>query len=315
MKLKRHERTAAPRAQHEGGNDAIPFDSEYAMEPRFIVDLFNEEFKYILESPDLPQFIQVVKGQLYEREYISAFDSDDKRFAYAFRWTPARALAYSSLFANLEPIKELMEQPDDKKKVLCIGGGAAGELVGLASVFCRMKEYNSTSESSLEIQVVDIADWSRIVANLTKYMQSNWIYKPEKLETKFYNQDILSDNYMAYNDLDLITLLFTTNELFAEKRAQTVKYLQRLNSMCKSGALLLIAESAGSYSHITVGTKKFPVQFIIDTILLGKQGENNGPWELLDQSDSCWYRINEKEVHYPMKLENMRFFYRLYQKK
>lgn len=64
-----------------------------------------------------------------------------------------------------------------------------------------------------------------------------------------------------------------------------------------------------------VGSKKFPVQFLVDMILVGKQGANDGDWEIVEQNESCWYRINQKEVEYPMKLENMRFFYRLYRKK
>lgn len=76
-----------------------------------------------------------------------------------------------------------------------------------------------------------------------------------------------------------------------------------------------MAESAGSYSHITVGSKKFPVQFLIDTILAGKPTSGDGAWEIIEQEESCWYRINANEVDYPIKLENMRFFYRLYRKK
>lgn len=305
-----------PPPKKEITNDSIPFETDFSMSPNAIIQLFQQEFKYILESPDLQEFIQVVKGQLYDRDYIAAFDNDDKRFAYACRWTPARALSYSSLFSSLQAIRTLMEDPRSNKRALCIGGGAGSELVALGSVFCRLKEYNSTTNSSLDIQIVDIADWSRIVYNLNGYMKRNWIYKPENLNASFHNQDILNDSYPSsnYSALDLITLLFTTNELFAEKRKETVQFLQKLNSFCKKGALLLIAESAGSYSHITVGTKKFPVQFIIDTILLRKQPDcEDTVWELIDQSDSCWYRINE-EIEYPMKLENMRFFYRLYRK-
>lgn len=305
---------ARPQPQNSGGNDSISYESEYSLGADHIIDLFNVSFQHILASPDLNEFIQLVKGQLYERDYISAFDNDDKRFAYAARWTPARSLAYSSLFGSLDPIVELLQEPQQVKNVLCIGGGAAGELVGLASVFCRLKEHHSNSPSSLNMKVVDIADWSKIVGNLTNYVKRNWVHKPESVNAQFFHQDILGNEFNEYNDLDLITLLFTTNELFAEKKAETIRFLQKLNAQCQSGSLLLIAESAGSYSHITVGTKKFPVQYIIDTILLGKRGEDDGNWEVVGQSDSCWYRITET-IDYPMKLENMRFFYRLYRKK
>ena len=217
----------------------------------------------------------------------------------------------------MEPIKTLLEDPETVRNVLCVGGGASSELVALGSVFCRLKEYHPNSPSQLNIKLIDIADWSKVVSNLTTYMKDSWVYHSEKLNSQFICDDILTSSPESLNleSLDLITLLFTTNELFAEKRKETIKFLQLLNSNCRQGSLLLIAESAGSYSHIKIGDKNFPVQFLIDTILVGKPGLNNGSWEIISQSDSSWYRINQKEVDYPMKLENMRFFYRLYIKK
>ncbi|CUM66904.1 uncharacterized protein PRCAT00004589001 [Priceomyces carsonii] len=300
----------------EGCNKSlIPFSSPYCMEPHRIIELMEIIFEDTLESPNLQEHIQMVKGKLYEREYISAFDGEEKRLAYASRWTPARALSYSSLFATLAPIRELLKELENKKKVLCVGGGAGSELVGLSSVFCRLKEYNPNSNSSLEIVIADIADWSSVVTDMTEFLKQNWLYNPAKLNTTFMNNDVLDESsILALPDFDLLTILFTTNELFSEKKSETIKFLHRLNSQCKSGCYLLIAESAGSYSHITVGTKTFPVQFLIDTILLGRPGQKNGSWRLIEQSDSCWYRIDTKEINYTMKLENMRFFYRLYQK-
>lgn len=295
----------------------IPFSSESCIEPKRTLDLFNEVLKDILQSPTLHDHIQEVKRALYNRDYMAAFDTDNKRFAYVSRWTPARALSYSSLFASFQAIKRLLADKDQKRKVLCVGGGAASELVGIASLFCRLKEFNPNSDSQLDVTIVDIANWSTVVTHFTSYIKSHWIYKPEKLNTTFIEGDILDSKVISNEgfDVDFITLLFTTNELFCAKRSETIKFLQRLNTNCKKGAYLLIAESAGSYSHITVGTKKFPVQFLVDTILVGKPNDDNGAWEIVDSSESCWYRINEKEVSYPMKLENMRFFFRLYRKR
>lgn len=297
-------------------NDIIPFQADNTLSASKVIDLFLENFKYILGSEDLQEMIQVVKGELFKRDYLSAFDSDDKRFAYVARWSPARALAYASLFASLDPIRSLFEDPERKSQVLCVGGGAASELVGMASVFCSLKRSCGDSPSNLEMDVIDIADWSTIVAKLSDYVKSHWLYDGNKFNANFVHGDVLAKSAaeLRLPSLDLITLLFTTNELFCEKRAETIRFLQLLSSNCRKGTLLLITESAGSYSHITVGLKQFPVQFLIDTILVGKPGANNGAWKIVDQSESCWYRINEREVAYPVKLENMRFFYRLYEK-
>lgn len=298
-------------------NDVIPFHASHSLSPTKVIDLFLENFKYILASENLQDMIQQVKGELFKRDYLSAFNSDDKRYAYVARWTPARALAYSSLFASLEPIRKLFEDPDRKSHVLCVGGGAASELVGLSSVFCSLKQPCGDSPSNLEIDVIDIADWSKIVGNLAGFMKSHWLYDELKLNANFILGDVLtkSPGDLKLPELDLITLLFTTNELFCEQKTETIKFLHTLSANCRKGALLLITESAGSYSHITVGLKQFPVQFLIDAILVGRPGAENGAWTIVDQSESCWYRINDKEVSYPVKLENMRFFYRLYQRK
>lgn len=294
----------------------IPFESDHSLGPSKALDLFKVTFGDILESPDLQQHIQTVKGCLYNREYLAAFDNDDKRFAYASRWSPARALAYTSLFASFPAIRELFEDPENQVNALCIGGGAGSEVAALGSVYCRLKEYNSTSESGINIDVIDIADWTSVVGGISKYIKQNWIYQESKFNTNFIHGDILSvsQKQAQFANQDLITLLFTTNELFNAQRPQTVKFLHTLNSTCKQGTYLLIAESAGSFSNITIGKKQFPVQFLVDMILVGKPGDDSGAWEIVEQSESCWYRIEEKYVEYPMKLENMRFFYRLYRK-
>ncbi|KAI5966879.1 uncharacterized protein KGF55_000288 [Candida pseudojiufengensis] len=292
----------------------LPFTTEDSLAPYQIIDAFTVCFKNILNSPNLSAHIQKVKGDLYNRDYLAAFDDDDKRFAYASRWTPARALAYASLFSSLTEITTLLKEPTFAKNVLCIGAGAGGELCALGAVFARLKEYNPTSSSQLNIDIIDIADWSTVLNQLTSYMKNTWVYNHQSLNMSFVQNDILTCN-IGMSKYELITLLFTTNELFAEKRKETVKFLHTLCQNCKKDSLLLIAESAGSFSHITVGDKKFPVQFLIDMILVGKPDENDGAWEVISQQESLWYRVNEKEVTYPLKLENMRFFYRLYRKK
>jgi 25S rRNA (uracil2843-N3)-methyltransferase len=294
----------------------IPPSTEFTLPSNDLLNLFKNSFKYLFESEDMEQFIQVVKGDLYNRDYQKAFSDDDRRMAYCVRWTPSRALAYSSLFSSLDEVREVLTQSDSH--VLSVGGGAGGELVALSSLFAASKDFldQEAEKFQLQVDLVDIADWSNIVKKLTDQVQSNWLYSdPESMKVNFIQDDVLQlDEAYSKNipTLDLITLLFTTNELFAADRAKSIRFFQSL-SKCKKGAYLLISESAGSFSHITVGTKKFPIQFLIDTVLLGKDTKS-GDWELVNQSESCWYRC-APDLEYPLKLENMRFFFRLYRRK
>lgn len=299
--------------------------------PQEVVDLFKVTFDHELYGPpgldELRSQIQKVKTDLYNRDYAAAFDDNAKRIAYCCRWSPSRATAYASLFAHLPECAQVVVCKDSDRNVLCIGGGAGGELVALASLFTPSREFvtkYSTAKQSispknaLNVHLVDMSDWSVVVDRLQRTIESKWLYSDE---SRYFNvqsskRDILtmSNDELALSQLDLITLLFTTNELFSENKQQSIRLLQRFNQVCKTGCYLLIAESAGSYSHITVGSKKFPIQFLIDTILMGKRGQQEpGAWELVNQSDSTWYRC-DPSIDYPMKLENTRIFYRLYRK-
>lgn len=326
----------------------LPVSHRLCLPPQEIVDLFKRVFINELYHGDediLRSTIQEVKADLYNREYLLAFNTEPKRIAYCCRWSPSRAVAYASLFSYLEPVRKILQCEDSlpleeqlaslniqesqrtisEREVLCIGGGAGGELISVASIFVPTVDFGAKYSKvrplklkHLNVQVIDIADWSSVVQRLTEGISANWIFDHSTdLNITFRKGDVLKQDAagLRLSKLNLITLLFTTNELFTEHKADSIRFFQSLNAHCSSNCHLLIVESAGSYSHITVGTKKFPIQFLIDTLLLGKRGEeSSGRWELVDQNDSLWYRGDEN-VDYPLKLENMRFFYRLYRKK
>ncbi|EDO17480.1 hypothetical protein Kpol_1058p17 [Vanderwaltozyma polyspora DSM 70294] len=311
----------------------LPVHDKNSLPPQEIVDLFKTTFNdelYLQDIETLMQDIQSVKTDLYNREYIEAFSNDIKRVAYCCRWTPSRATAYASLFTHFKEIVQLLTCANGDQSVLCIGGGAGSEMVAMSSIFTPTRKFASKyakdvdeskdqdGKHSLHLHVVDIADWSNVLDRLTKEIADRWLYSGEikYFDIKFTKDDVLQmkTSQLHLSELNLITLMFTTNELFTEHKTDSIRLLQKFNKECKTGCYLLIVESAGSYSHIMVGSKKFPIQFLIDTILVGKRGEEaNGAWELVNQNDSIWYR-GDLNIDYPMKLENMRFFYRLYRK-
>lgn len=320
----------------EAPSGQLKVHNETTLPPQELVDLFKVTFhKELYGTASLDELqaqIQKVKSDLYNREYISAFNDEEKRISYCCRWSPSRATAYASLFAHFKEIVQVVQCHESDQKILCVGGGAGGELVALASLFAPSREFvtkystsssnsstsSTSSKKSLYVHLVDISDWTNVVANLQETIQERWLYSGESayFNVKFSHNDILqmNEDQLSLSRLNLITLLFTTNELFSENKQQSIRLLQKFNQFCKTGCLLLITESAGSYSHITVGTKKFPIQFLIDTILLGKNSrDSTGPWQLVGQSDSVWYRCDPR-IDYPMKLENSRIFYRLYRK-
>lgn len=325
----------------------IPFNPARTKPAQEILDLFQIVFKAQLESPNLPADIQDIKKDLYDRKYLEAFANSERNKSYMTRWSSSRSLAYASILAFFDEIYELItkdftisddesdsedeneksEEYGDTCRCLSVGAGAAGEFIGLAAVFTRMMESKAgISNKKLNVDIVDISNWEEGLNDVYNHILEYWLSNSSNdaeqpnqppLTYNFVKKDILqlSSEELQLAKQDLVTLLFTTNELFSENRSQSVSFLKTLNNGCRKGCYLLIVESAGSFSHIQVGTKMFPVQFLVDTVLCGPPGhEKEGAWEIVDSDDSCWFRL-EKNLDYPLKLENMRFFYRLYRKK
>jgi 25S rRNA (uracil2843-N3)-methyltransferase len=284
------------------------------------LDLFLTAFDDTFSlGNELHNQIQQVKAALYDRDYVKAFESQKNLEAYVVRWSPSRALGYSLLFTSLQAVKDVLAR-NEPTNVLCIGGGAGAEIVALGSIALL------GSAGKIHVTAVDVAQWDIVTDKIVKYVADHWYPKLDSgsslegalqamtldnspFSVKFINHDILTLplHQIKLQDLDFITSMFTTNELFAESKAGTVKFLQSL-SACKSGALLLIVESAGSYSEIKIGSKTYPVQFLIHHTLT-----STGHWTLENSDDSKWYRLPEG-LYYPLKLENMRFFFRLYRR-
>lgn len=118
---------------------------------------------------------------------------------------------------------------------------------------------------------------------------------------------------------NLITLLFTLNELYTASISKTTTFLLNLTAAARSGTLLLVVDSPGSYSETQVGTeaKKYPMQWLLDHTLLETEISRGqvtpASWEKIVSEDSKWFRIHES-LRYPIPLENMRCQLHLYRR-
>lgn len=115
---------------------------------------------------------------------------------------------------------------------------------------------------------------------------------------------------IQYASAQLITLLFTTAELLTASRPQTLSFLSHLTTSCAPGTLLLIVESAGSFSAMSVGATQFPLEFLLDLVLAGGKDGKTGGWEIVEKEESRWWRLPEGVAKgYPLRLENMRYVF------
>ncbi len=253
-------------------------------------------------------------------------------------------------------------------RVLCLGGGAGAEIVAFAGLLRQLEVARSsivpespdrpTQDSLLsdgtdltrfKVTAVDIADWSVVVQALhrgitstppvPKYASasikaaSHSLVPAESFSVAFEQLDVLNLQPDEMNRLskktNLVTLMFTLNELYSTSMTKTTQLLLSLTAHLSCGTLLLVVDSPGSYSTVSLGgssstsnssqeKKKYQMQCLLDHTLLrsapkrdDKEVKENPQWEKLLADESRWFRLPEG-LKYPLELEHMRSQIHLY---
>jgi 25S rRNA (uracil2843-N3)-methyltransferase len=101
---------------------------------------------------------------------------------------------------------------------------------------------------------------------------------------------------------------------------KTQQLLQQLTDNMTPGSCLLVVDSPGSYSTVSINgaEKKYPMQWLLDYTLLGQSAKTEkdqrlSQWEKLTSEDSQWFRLDES-LQYPIDLEDMRYQIHLYRR-
>ena len=256
----------------------------------------------------------------------------------------------------------LVNQDDSSRKVnvVCLGGGAGAELLAFATYLRYISNSLgiSNGEGAIEpggqvyfrMNAVDIKDWSNVLetlhAGLTTAPEVFQSAKAEALavneafidssafELNFQQHDVLDMDASALRtlleDCQIVTIMFTLNELYCTSMKATTNLLLSMTSLLSPGALLLVVDSPGSYSTVTVGKvsadeapevqKKYPMQWLLDHTLLeaaavkdSERRSRDPQWEKIDARESKWFRLQE-DLKYPIGLEDMRYQYHLYRR-
>lgn len=252
------------------------------------------------------------------------------------------------------------DHAEEDVQLVCIGGGAGAEIVALAGFLrfvdssVRTDHFSGHDEKGkpgkLNITAVDIADWSstvnKLYSSLTtkpplpKYASTSAqalnmpLVDLDAYEVRFLKQDVLKIEEEKIQallaDATIVTLMFTLNELYSTSVSATTNLLLSMTSILKSGSLLLVVDSPGSYSTVNIGKvsikedlspqKKYPMQWLLDHTLLeaatvnsdqGKTQEKQ--WEKLYSHDSTWFRL-PAGLTYPITLEDVRYQIHLYRR-
>ncbi|KAH0611173.1 uncharacterized protein H6S33_011600 [Morchella sextelata] len=212
--------------------------------------------------------------------------------------------------------EEVSEEPEEAGEGPDEAKGLENDLESLTLTSDSPPATTPTPSRSLHMTAIDIADWTSITTTLTTALTTaptptRAAYIPPTLySVDFHHHDILTprDTPLIPPTTRLITLLFTTNELYTQSRAATTNFFLSLKELVQPGCLLLVLESAGSYSTVLVNGKTFPMGMLLDHTLLA-----GDVWEKVLGEDAKWFRLPEG-LRYPIELENMRFMVRVYRK-
>lgn len=226
-------------------------------------------------------------------------------------------------------------------------------------------QYLSISKEDVDLKfqllMMDIADWRSVkttlydqlttAPKLSQYASASakaanrpFVY-PQSLSQKLHVADVLTldpeslNSTLVTSHAKLVTIFFTLNELYTTSRARTQAFLLQLTASLEPGAVLLVVDSAGSYSTVELNgaEKKYPMHWLLDHTLLkvaaspfigadagsgqseakdkrGREQDQETPrWEKLREEESTWFRLPEG-LDYPLELEDMRYQLHLYRR-
>lgn len=250
---------------------------------------------------DFFKILQVIKNSFVQRDYEGIFTDPVNLEVYSAAYVPGRALCYFEIFCRPQILKFLTRP----SKIYCVGSGSGSELSAIAAAMTRVP----AERQKVKLVMEDIGDYRAILQSFEDTIREKWLLTEEQLSCTYEQSDILDETMQEQVDKrlaesDLITFMFVMNELFV-KKAAAMALVQRMVKSMKKGAHLLVVESAGSFSHLQVGNKTYMVYMILDAIQ---------DLELVVKEDSRWYR-HPDHLKYPIDVQNMRYFIRLYKKK
>lgn len=294
-----------------------------------VLQVLSSALKDTLSRDDLATQIQRIKALLYDRKFLEVFEDAALLEAYVVRWVPSRALAFRELIGGSDYLLRALKgkgkardldldagQAPRTTSIVALGGGACSELLALASILSSDVEQDPKPAS--EIHLVDIGPYGPIVDIFEQALQKRYAWETR---VRFHLFDILESLQLEelLQPNSIITLLFTLTELFLQSRPKTIELLRRLTRSTSKGALFLVADSANEEaSSLSVGSsgRAYDLGTVLDGLLCRPEAEGQrASWECVEREESKWFRLREGlQEHYPIKLENTRYWMRLYRR-
>ncbi|WWC95291.1 hypothetical protein V866_002151 [Kwoniella sp. B9012] len=226
--------------------------------------------------------------------------------------------------------------------ILSLGGGAGSEFLAIAALIRSVLLTRPHSHPNFTWTGIDIGNWHKVLRKMEDSIRIGWKIDKSTLDVDYIKGDLISlststnaqsssqstespsqasqtpqpidlTSTLLSKPPKLITLFFTLTELLTQSRPRTLQLLNTLTENTPTGTLFLVIDSASDISDFSLGKegRKYPVYMIID-MLLSSKGRG---WEKVKGEDSRWFRFGEGVgAGWKVKLENTRYWYRLYRR-
>ncbi|ORX47366.1 hypothetical protein BCR36DRAFT_584873 [Piromyces finnis] len=281
-----------------------------------ILNIIKDACMEHISNDAFETILQQIKTHFYNREYDAIFSEPKYLPIYTTAYAPSRALAYNELFTSYPELSNILATPNGY--IYCMGSGAGSEVVGLT---CANLASSTDENQGLEIHCQDYANYNEVQDSLVKTMKEQWNIKDNRIKYSTSVADVLKNDKVDGMTVDehiskatLVTAMFLMNELFTMSKKETVQLITRLVKNLPKGSYFLLVDSAGSFSNLNVNNSEGDRK---KTIMIFQLIDMIKSFDIILKDDAVWYRLpNEKiqPLHYPTKLNNMRYFLRLYQK-
>jgi 25S rRNA (uracil2843-N3)-methyltransferase len=266
-----------------------------------MLNIYKYAFSSLLEggADAIKPLLQEVKQALFERDFERAFGRQDYLEAYAFRWSPSRALCYVSLLADLEAdlndtilLRSVLHSkhfpPDKSSVVACLGGGAA-EVVAFGGLLKYLmqtstpcipnaEEVPTTNDPTQEpttiadqaqanqvgILLLDTAAWGDVIHQLSSTLTTPPpLSKYASASAKASNAPFLSPGMLktTFQRCDLLSLSSEQLKASLGPKSLLITLLFTLNELYTSS----ITQTTAFLLNLTAAAAKGTVLLVVDS--------------------------------------------------
>ncbi|KAJ3112448.1 hypothetical protein HK100_002339, partial [Physocladia obscura] len=211
--------------------------------------------------------LHTIKKLFVQRDYLRIFTDASLLAAYVADYSPSRALAYRAMLAASPSLSAALLSPSASSiNIYAIGAGSGAELVAITTFVAENRppiqpSNHSANNSNINITLhcQDIADYSSAIAPIRAALAAKFnpsiFFESSVFDILSTETVHIAEKTARISAADFITAFFLLNELLANSKRDFVTFVKLLVAEMKPGALLVVVDSAGSFSEVEITTQ------------------------------------------------------------